>query len=340
MRYTQIFDKNNIDYDIIYWNRHNINELVNCNNIYCYNNQFDETIPKIKKIKGYLRFANFAKNILITNKYDRVIIFGTVLGVFLYPFLRYKYDKKYILDIRDYSYENIKAFYYIERCLIRNSLGTIISSEGFKNFLPPHDYILVHNILDWDNFDKFNQAKKVKTKKTINIIYLGFVRFIEQNKKLISKLANDDRFHITYIGKNADKLEEFIAENNISNVTLNSRLLPEETMKHYLKADVINNLYGNNKPELDYALSNKLYHAAQLRIPILVCPNTFMQELSCKYNFGIIMDLDKDHVADELYYEFNNINWKKLYKGCENFLEKVKADNLKFEKSLEQMIKI
>jgi hypothetical protein len=52
------------------------------------------------------------------------------------------------------------------------------------------------------------------------------------------------------------------------------------------------------------------------------------------------MDLDKDHVADELYYEFNNINWKKLYKGCENFLEKVKADNLKFEKSLEQMIKI
>ena len=86
MRYTQIFDKNNIDYDIIYWNRHNINELVNCNNIYCYNNQFDETIPKIKRSKGIYDFGKLRKNILITNKYDRVIIFGTISRVFLYPF--------------------------------------------------------------------------------------------------------------------------------------------------------------------------------------------------------------------------------------------------------------
>ncbi len=336
--YTDILNKHNVEYDIIFWNRYEIDESIGEKNIYAFNKSMDEFSPKAVKFAGYSRFGKFTKKILKKNEYNRVFIMGTVLGVFLYPFLIREYSNKYILDIRDYSYENNKIFYKIEKKLIKGSLMTVISSEGYKNFLPPHEYVLVHNILDWHNLDKLGNNDK-KRSSTIRIVYLGLVRFFEQDKKLITKLANDPRFHISYIGKNADKLKKFIKDNNIKNVTLEPKLSAQDTMQYYVEADVINNLYGNNTPVLDYALSNKLYHAAQMKMPILVCPNTYMEEISCKYDFGITVDLENESIADELYDKYNKINWDELNAGCIEFLEKVYSDNLKFEGSIIEVVK-
>ncbi len=337
-RYTDILKKCNVGYDIIYWDRHGINELINEKNIYNFEKTMEESSSKIVKIINYYNFVRYIKNILKQNNYDRVFVMGSVLGVFLYPLLKKDYQRRYIIDIRDYTFEHIKIFYRIEKELISNSLATIISSDGYKKFLPSYDYVLAHNIVDWDDIDRWRINSNFEQDKRIRISYIGLVRFLEKEKTLIAKFANDPRFHITFIGKNADKLEGFINDNNIKNVTLEPMLLPQDTLRYCSEANIINNIYGSGTPALDYALSNKLYLAAQMRKPILVCPNTYMEEISCEYNFGISLDIDKESIADELYEKYKKIEWDKLNIGCEEFLKKVSNDNKIFEKFIRRII--
>jgi glycosyltransferase involved in cell wall biosynthesis len=335
-RYTDIFEREQVDYDIVYWNRHNIDESVRAKRVYAFTKPMDELEPKHLKLAKYFMFRRFVEQKFKETSYDRVFVFGAVLGVFLCPFLRKEYYKRYIVDIRDFSYEDNRVFYGLETKLLKGSLVTVISSEGYKEFLPPHDYVVVHNIVDWDNVEP--RPTPDRARETIRIAYVGFVRFLEQNLRLIKSLANDGRFHLMYIGKNAEKLLDFVTKNGIANVTINSNLKPEDTMNCYTDADVVNNLYGNNTPALDHALSNRLYHAAQLKLPILVCPNTYMERISHEYKFGITVDLNKESFADSLYQQYHNIDWRMLRAGCDAFLEKVNHDNLAFEQAIRKAL--
>ena len=87
------------------------------------------------------------------------------------------------------------------------------------------------------------------------------------------------------------------------------------------------NLYGNGSPTVDYALSNKLYYAAQLRKPILVCPKTYMEKITTKYGFGFVLDLDKPLIKDELFKYYNSMNWDFFSENCVRFLEDVRRDD-------------
>lgn len=329
-------------YDMIYWNRQRIDEKREAENHYSMEYTMPPHSRKIIKLIGYLRFRKFAIKIIKKQKYDMIVLLNSTVGVLLGNALVKDYKGKYIVDVRDYSYEHIKLFRQIEKKLIDNSNSTVISSPGYKRFLPPHKYYLVHNIPNLSNDKMENYQKKreeeVRKRKIVKderiyLSYIGDVRFVSQDKKVLDYFGNDDRYFVSYIGLGTGVLKEYAQDKHYSNVNFLGMFDPSEILDLYVDADAVLNLYGNHTPLLDYALSNKLYYAALLALPILVCADTYMEKISTEYGFGFTIDVDDGGVSKREFHKyFKHINKEELRNNCNRFVDTVFEDEKSFNK--------
>lgn len=329
--YSQILEKNKIEYDIIFWDKNN-NEEIKLKNIYRFHYNSNS---KIKKIIGYIKYKKFIKSIINNNNYLLIIPLHSNVLFLIYNLLLKKFKGKYIIDIRDYSFEKYYFIRSIEKKLINNSIINVISSEGYKNFLPEGEYNIIHNYSDQD-FSKYKQYDNPQ--KVVKISYIGLIRFMDQNKKIIDFFKNDNRFNLNFIGTNSFQLKDYCKCNNIKNVQLIDTFDTSKTLDFYKNTDLIMNLYGNNTPLLDYALSNKLYFSASLYKPILVCENTFMSKISSYYKIGYTLKMDNKTEIDNLYEYITKLNRSEYIENCNRFMNKVKIEQQNTLKNIENKI--
>lgn len=333
--YTQYIEGS---YSVIYWNRENKNENNNNNNFYNFDYEIKST-DKIKKVLGYIKFRKFVKNILQNNDFDLIIILQTCGALLLSDILIKYYSQRFIIDIRDYTSEHNPIIYYMEKKLFANAYSCVISSHGYQEFLPPQKYYIVHNKRSLDSNRVKRIKNRIKKRKVLNISFIGFVNYQTQHKKLLLNLKNDKRFHLNFIGTRALELQKFCKENNINNVTLQGTFAPTEILTFYENTDFINNLYGNNNPSLDYALSNKLYFAAELNIPILTVDGTYMSQISKKYKFGISIDVDDPNLGNKLIDYYESINWEKFDRKSVEFLKNIDIEQKEFIEMIKKSFK-
>lgn len=309
-------------YSFIYWDREGRNEKDGKNTYY----RFLKTIKptsKIGKLAGFIEYRNFVKKILLEEKFDLVIFLQTWSALLMADVVEKHYAGKYIVDVRDYTHEKNAIIYNREKKLMQNAAMCVVSSEGYKEFLPPHDYFIFHNTRELPK-EKVNSIReRCKEKDVLKISFIGYVNYQEQHKKLLMSLKNDKRFHLSFIGTRAMELKEFCVDNNIQNVTLIDTFDSSNILDFYVDADFVNNLYGNHTPTLDYALSNKLYFAAELDIPILTCEDTYMSKVSSRYGFGFDVDVTDEKLGDKLWDYYTSIDWVQFNEGCRSFMNKV-----------------
>ncbi|MFS9000453.1 capsular biosynthesis protein [Streptococcus infantis] len=331
--YKELLKKLSIDYDVIYWDK-NINEIITKQNYYRIS--FSGK-GKLSKILGYVKFRKAIKKKLKENNYDVILPLHSIVSFILADVLLFFFKNRYIYDIRDYSYEKFFVYRLVQKQLVKNSLMNIISSEGYKIFLPKGEYFTTHNL---PNMIDLNEVKQLKNNCTfpIQLSYIGLIRFQEQNKKVINFFANDSRFQLNFIGTNAEELREFCQEKDIRNVNLVDTFQPKDTLSFYKNTDVILNLYGNHTPLLDYALSNKLYFAALLYKPILVCEDTYMEKVSIENGFGFVLPMKDESEKDYLVSYVQNLDRKKLIKNCDSFMDRISLEKQKTEIELEKRI--
>ena len=294
---------------------------------------------KLYKLFAYIRFGFFAKKILKENDYAGVFVFTPNVGMLCFNVLKNKYNNRYILDIRDYWKENQKWLQVIEKHLVKYSYANVISSRAYVRFLPNADYVITHNSQNIDNelIEMFRNRKK-KVDRKIVLSCIGAVKYIEYDKKVIDYFANDDRFELRYIGRGYEQLEPYCHKRGINNVKVEGIFPMEDTIDKYKGTDIILNMYGNNNPKLDYALSNKLYFAAHLGLPILVCENTYMEEISRKYKFGFSINLSNLEDKEKLYEYYSSIDNVEFNKNCDIFLDEVCEDEKEFVKMVRAFI--
>lgn len=341
-KYTDILDR---AFDVIYWDRRGLDESCGAEKYYAMHFSTSENDSKIKKLIGYIKFKEFASKILSKNEYDAVVLLTASAGVLLNKVLLRHYCGRYLIDIRDYFREHNKLYYNVEKKAIDNCGLAVVSSAAYKSFLPEHDYLLVHNTpnLTEEQIREFKRKKVLHRKNSeehpIVVSFIGGVRFFEQDKRVLSYFANDKRFEIRYIGSGADLLREHCRKHEIENVYLHDRFLPEEILSFYADTDMILNLYGNGTPLLDYSLSNKLYYAAVLGLPILVSPKTYMEETSKRYGFGFTVDIKDLSCRDRLYSWYLGIDWDKFYDDCDMFMWEVQSENRHFRDEVDTWLK-
>lgn len=319
--------------DIICWNREGKRERHDGVNVLA----FDYSIgaSSAEKAIGYLRYRKFVLSELTKNSYDRIVVTPTQMGLLIADYLSKKLSGRYVLDIRDYCHEGVALVRLTESLLVKKAHQTVISSEGYKAFLPSgQEYLLVHNDrnLDASNVAKIRSRNRHKDRLTIACI--GYIAYHEQHKRMIRLFGNDDRFRLLFAGAGSDSLKSYCEEIGVDNVIVLGAFTPSEILDLYSMSDIVNGIYGVNCPELDYALSNKLYFAAELNMPIVCNSRTYMEKVSADFGFGIGINMSSPEAKDVLFDYYNNLDWNSLEEGCALFLKKVAVDNQQFEEAV------
>ena len=322
-RYEKILNDYKIPFDVIIWNREGIKEVIDAPciefqlaDVSCNNNP--------SKVFKFFRFARFVKRIVKRNQYSKIIFLG-FQGCALTLNARYfssHYKNRYWIDIRDYHYEWFKPYYRLEQKVINSAYDVAISSDGFKEFLPEYDYLHMHNV-DPNMESVVRNFEHIEDTKQIRISFIGNVRYFNENCALLKCLGNDKRFKIQFYGTGTDKLKEFCEVQQIRNVDFHGRFEQSETVGFYNQTDIINNIYGNNSKEVTTALSNKLYYAIYLHMPILVSSGTYMERFCESYGFSYTFKEERDF-GDSLFnwYMSNVHNDKKAYIAAQQLIEK------------------
>lgn len=333
--FTSFLDRNSIEYDLVYVDKYGAEEKSNAAHVYRYVTKVNRSWSVGRKILSYLRFRRYAKKIIKEGGYEYLIVWRTETAYLFLDLLLLRFRKKFALNIRDYFHENNILFRQITKLLVRMADFTTISSPGFLRFLPMSEsYVNVHS---------FNRqilsACELKDKKVgapINICFIGYVRFFEQDRKLIRALGNDRRFRVQYIGEGAEVLAEYAKKNGIVNVDFIGGFPLEKTSEYLKDADVINNLYGFGDVALDTAVSIKFYYSLYLGIPILVFKDTYIGDLAEGLGIGYGIDPSMQSFADQLFSWYNKLDFDELRQRCRRKLVEVDLENAHFERILRE----
>lgn len=336
--YTEKLLKDGVDFDIVYMDKYGEKEDFPSKNIYAFTNVIDHNKPKWLKALQYMKFRKYAINIIEKNNYDFIIVWNDVAIFMFANYLAKKWKGRYCLNIRDYCRQDVIPFKWRFNRVIKNSAFATTSSLGYKVFLPEHHYIQVHS-LNMPVLNTVTPRTGFRTEgEPIRIGFVGYVRFYDINKQLLLLFKNDHRFEMHFYGAHSEELRDFAQENKIDNAFFGGAFQVSETSKYLAKIDVINNLYGNNTPSLDYALSIKLYHGVWSRIPILVCPNTYMEDISSKYSIGFTMASYNESEKERFYKWYMDQNFEEFNKGCSTFITNVQKENQEFETAYNKYI--
>ncbi len=336
-KYESIIDA---PFDIVYWDRHDIVESCAAENVYRFVLKQDHAASAVAKLKGYLQFRRYVLNLLKHNRYQRLIIFPSHVAWLLLGKLSGKYKGKYILDIRDYSGENKRFVFALTQKAVKHAGLVSVTSKAYETFLPKgYPYVLSHNIQEIDEaLVSQYRARAVAADAPIVMSFIGTIRFLEQQKKLIQTFKNDNRFVLQFIGRGSEQLAEFCETNGVRNVVLKGRFNREDLPAFYLESDLAINVYGHNDPFLDYALSNKLYSAALMGMPIICSKGTYMAQIATEYAIGFVFDEDNPNIVMELYEYMKTLDRQVLFANDDRFISDVRKDEEDYRKAVKAVL--
>ncbi len=322
--YTQILEQNQIEYDIISWNRDGSDKPSNIT----FSKKSEVGKNKVAKIFDYFLFYRFTKRVIKHGNYDKLIIFGSQIGIFLSRFLNKNYKDKYIFDFRDLSIEQNIIFNYHFEKLLQGSFMNVISSPGFKRALPKnYTYFLSHNF----DIKLLTESKNWKFKgfndeSLVQVLTIGGIRDFTSNAHIIRSLANNSDYLLRFVGQG-------IASKKIQNYSERNGFINIDFQGYYEKCDEGNIIEESSVLNIFYpkilshetALSNRFYNALIYKKPMIVTKNSTQGDFVEKYKLGMVID-ETDDLDLAIKDFFKNTNFDKFCERCNELLQTFEVD--------------
>lgn len=328
--YTDLFERHNIQYDVLYWNRDKTEDdrlgfVSNCSL---------ETFWG--KIKSYIQYLLFINREIKRNKYSKLIVFSSQLSICLLPLLLKWFKSKYILDFRDLSIEQKPLLNKLYKKLLKNSFCNIVSSPGFLQYLPNDvEYTLSHNF-DIELVKKSLRDSIVKPfhETVINVVTIGGIRDYESNIEVVKALSNKIDYKLEFIGKGvaANHIKDYVDKNQIKNVSFSGYYKKEDEPDLIQKATFLNIFYPI-KPSHNTALSNRFYNSLVFKRPMIVTKNTIQGDFVDKYNLGLALS-DCNDLDIKLRDYLKNNDYESFCHRANLLLERFVSDYNKFENKI------
>lgn len=338
-RYTEIIEKTGKEYEIITWSR--IKDSENYR-VISYKKRANLGDGKFKKLFDFLNYSRFLKKTIKTKKYEKLIVLTTISGFLIFNLLLGKYKERFVFDIRDYSYEKIKPYKFIEALIIKRSFFTVISSEGFLRFLPKSNkYVICHNILPKEienaNVEQLQYYGRPNNK--IIISFIGAVRHFELNKRMIDIFINDERFELRFHGNGRayEAIKEYVKMANASNVKVTGKYDRSDKNELMKGVTLINGYYSEKEIANTTAISNKYYDSMIYHIPFWGNPLCYVGQLAVKKGIGINAFLNET-IKDKIIEQIDKLDYSELSLNCEKELEKVLDEDREFERKITEFI--
>lgn len=327
--YNSFLDKENIDYEVISWNRDGSEKPSSL--------AFQEkcqTSSRFKKLFKMFAYFRFARKKISENQYDKLIIFGSISGIFLLPTL-FKYKKKYIIDFRDLSIEQNQLLRSVYKISLKRSYSNVISSPGFKKFLPKVPYFISHNFkIDLVEKAILNKPTIDLSQNPINILTIGGIRDFSSNVEIVDSLANNNDYNVHFVGKGLAslKLQEHVESEKIKNVFFKGYYEKEEE-ELYINECTLLNIYYPKTNLHSSALSNRFYNSLIYCKPMIVTSNSTQGDLVDEYQLGISI-IDTNNLGEQIKMYLSNFNREDYIKNRNSLLRTYIAEYYKFEKML------
>ena len=338
--YQKYFKKNNISYDFLYPDKFHEEELSDANATYRF--EVSSSNNPILKAFSFLGFVRYAKKIIRKNKYDLIIVWNEATAALFSRFLVKECSGRYIVVVLDLFNEkrkllNEKALTKKLNRAIDSSLLATVSSPGYTQYLSNNvQYLFVDNINSAILPEE--RTRQIDLSKPITILYSGNISYPELAIKMINRFKNDARFFIKIIGSGAEDLRNYVLKNGIKNVEIRGRFLSKDTLKILDEGDIIYNVYDNKYHCEQTALSNKLYYAACLNVPILVSPETYMEKITHELGIGFTIDFDDPQdICDSLFKWIVNFNPQQSRERCKAFKERAFKSHLDLYNKLDEI---
>lgn len=316
--YTEILKRIGVDYELIYPNRCALEET------------FDGTAHVLewdRSKKTVINYALYAKQVISLvkkRKYDALIVLTTVNAAYLSLWLKKHYKGRYIVDIRDYTHENIPPYFWMEGIAMRNSLMNVISSQQFQTFLPEAKYHVCHN---YGSIRPDLSPRCRKKEGKLLIGYVGLLSYENQCRRMMALAAKDDRFAFEFFGTSdiEESLREYARELGADNIRFYGAYGAGEKEQIVQKTDILFNAYGNDHPLVKCLLSNKLYDAMIWKKPLLTSPEAYMTERGGYLAYAI--DLDGAQDLDDLYDWYQALDERKVDTFADTAMEAIIEEN-------------
>lgn len=331
--YTHILDELDVEYDIISWNRDGrIEEGIQ------YNYQPKSRNPFVL-LWAYAKFASFVKKTVRRGHYSRLIIFTPQSAIFLAGFLKKEYRNKYIFDYRDLSLEQKAIFKKPFLTVLQNSAANVISSPGFKKYLPQgFNYIISHN------FD-INVVKEAITgngtplnTNGISVLTIGAIRK-DMNPEVIDALGNKDGVNLSFVGKGpaSKELEDYVNLKGYKNIEFTGFYQKAEEPQIIAKCNFINIFYPQI-PSHQTAVSNRFYNSLIYKRPMIVTKDSTQGDYAEKYNIGLaITDCHDLDIKLKSYLE--SLDYPSYCKRCNELLHELLKDYDEWKKNIVTFVK-
>lgn len=317
-------------YDLIYWDRVGAIEDTGALNSFRYFKKVDTSSPatRLKDLAvGYAGFWRYASRILAKSNYSTVIALTGNAAVLLGSILKKRYSGRYIMDIRDYFLEGIPLYRKAEQSVIDNAALALISSPAFVTFLGKHDFQVMHNIQAIEKDAVRNIVERPRPGKPFVIANIGTAKALDLDRKTIDYFSGDKRFELRFIGRGFEELESHCRKAGATNVTIRGSFPSSETTTLYQDVDAILATYGSEKAHVRYALPNKLYFAAQLELPLLVSPGTYLGEVTRENNLGIELDITDSSTKEKILALYTDAAMKSRRASSKRFMAAAEKDN-------------
>lgn len=334
-KYTNALDGENIDYDVIYWNRFGVKEDIGFRgNAIAYEVPLNTFQPFYKKISAFLGYARFMRRIIRQRKYDKLIVLTTQTAVALGDVLLCKYRGRYIFDYRDVTKEkSTKAYAALVRSLINRSAVTMMSSKGFLRELQMEDtpkVQIVHNT--YRTPEETPRKVRISQQLPLRISFWGMVRPLGYNQRLCDRFGNDPRFTLSYHGIGAcEKLEAYCREKGYRNITFSGRYALSDVEKFADETDILHCSYQNDIT-MRSAMPVKAYDAIEYRFPVLITKDSYLSEFMQGAAGCCAVDAQSDEkLADTVYHWYCGLDAEAVEAGYTRLEEQIRQDDVAFE---------
>lgn len=270
-------------------------------------NKFSKNIPVIvlgqmTKGDGYLKKIITIRrdiNSIVKKHKDQYCLYYS-FGYFETLFLRLK-KVPYAYEISDIAYgfpafDKVRPIMRtIDRNLVKHAKFTLLTSEGFKDFLDQDkgNYIIQPNKV---NRKIYNVDRKILSLKDNNIIFsfVGSIRYASMMRfaEVVGKYFPQHEFHfygVANVKSTQEKLDEMTSKYN--NIKLFGEFRnPDDFEKIYNAVDVVVVTYGVESLNETILDPNKLYEGILFCKPLIATKDTFLGRQIEKYKCGITID--------------------------------------------------
>lgn len=332
--YTRILDHmEDVEYDVIYCDKRGKKEPAK----HRFALKTKDDVSKLQKLSYYYLYSRFLLRVLKKEKYDKLIVFGPQIAIFIQPWLCKHYQGKFIMDYRDLSIDQIFKKRYQK--IVDASAYNMISSPGFKEYLPKKDYILSHNF-DINIVERAIQDVRTKPWQLsgndgkYHMMTIGGIRHVEQNTQVIQALADLDDFQVTFAGwgYGIPALQKYVKAHQVKNVTFTGYYEKEDEPAIISQATFLN-IYYSLKSNPRVAISNRFYNSLIYRKPMVTTIGTIQGKYAADYNVGLAVN-NVDNLADDLREYARNFRSLDYEKQRLLLLQTFRKDYIEFKKAV------